>query len=586
MVWSNLIPGGCIGLTSTWMTLFESGKWHEGDMERVVGHIAAIPVVLKHSLRCNRDLRDLQGLLSQEDIASIEHAEDMAMHCVDVVRTYYHQSEALANVDDSDKPYSTANRISFIGPFLNLLVDAIKSARFLHEFQFAKGFAQELNFLLGLWFVLLPLALAEISGWVSVVWIPIIALSILGMYAVAEELQMPFGHDLNDLDLDMLADLFMNSVMDVYTNYKRGRRVLIRNDGPHPIEGPPKPVPPPDTLAPTWGDVFKIGLQSVPWRVMFVVTAWASICTMISRFVAKTWIVNSGACSSGWCTLIAIPGPVQQYVGFAFFLLLGFKLADSHNRYSTGQSVWNEKVNGLSRVIAFNVCKAYPANTFHHDDQWRFAGYLSAFSTGMAGFLNPEGGYISGLSDVLNTDAAARIQRMMSPPFACLDVCNAYSIEADERLMEKARSGPVDAGRVASHWLTTRLLGSLAGSGGLLLEIVNIPQPFGYVMHIRTFAVVWVSILPLEIVESAGWMTVAWSVLISYCVLSILTWAEQLAQPFGDDFADLPLESLRRKSALFVKKAILKLKNGFSSFLETNETANRHYGGSTILHNG
>lgn len=580
-VWCSLVPAGCLGLSSAWLTCFEKGSWHEGDFERIFGHIAAIPIVLKHSVRDSRDLRDLQGLLSPQDIAAIQQAENMPTRCTDVLRSYYYHSKTMMN-EGEDGEVVSGNRMSFVGPFLGALDAAITSSRFLHEFEFAKGFAQELNFLLGLWFVLLPLVLAEISGWLSLVWIPIIALAILGMYNVAEELQMPFGHDLNDLDLDTIADMFMSNVIDIYSMYKGGRKALIVNDGPHPIDGPPRPISPKERLAPSWLEVISISLRSVSWRVLFFVSVWAVICTVIARYVGDIWSVGPAVCPGGWCTRIAIPGPVQSYIGFAFFLLLGFKMADSHDRYSSGQSNWNEKMHGLSRWLAVYTYGAFPKNTCHDGDLSRMMAHLTAFSTGMANMLYTEAGYLDGLKDVVNADAMARIRSMMSPAFYCLDVYQAYIVELDKKLRRKAHFSPIDSRQIGCHWTIVQYLGNLASSGVSMLEIVFVPLPFGYVMHIRTFAIVWLSVLPLEIVEHAGWMTIPWTILIVYCVLSILTWAEELAQPFGDDFADLPLENFRRVSTQGVKKTMDHLGHGFSQFTEADRVAFPHYQTSTI----
>lgn len=575
-MWFNLIPGGCIDLSAAWLILFERGTWHEGDFERIFGHIAAIPIVLKHSVRGSRDLRDLQGLLSPQDIAAIQCAEDMPTHCTDVLRSYYHHSK-LTMSENEDSETMSPNRVSFIPPCFGLLDAAIKSARFLSEFEFAKGFAQELNFLLGLWFLLLPLVLAEISGWLSLVWIPIIGLAILGVYSVAEELQMPFGHDLNDFDVDKIADVFMNVVMEIYSKYKSGRKSLVFNDGPHPIEGPSRPPAPPGQLAPSWLEVVTISLQSVSWRVMFFVSVWATICTIVAYFVGDIWSVGSSICPGGWCSRIAIPGPVQSYIGFAFFLLLGFKMADSHDRYTSGQTTWNERVNGLSRATSVMLHGAYPANACHEGGRSRIIAHLAAFSTGMAGMLDREAGYLDELKDVVNANAIARIRSMMAAPLYCLHVCRAYVIDLDEKLRQKASTNFLDPRQIGCHWIVAQNLGMHSASAGQLLRIVDIPLPYGYVMHIRTFALVWMSVLPLEIVESAGWMTIPWTILIVYCVLSILTWAEQLAQPFGDDFADLPLENFRRISAQFVKETMDHLKNGFSQFIHLDRTAFPYY---------
>lgn len=565
VVWFDLVPGGCMSLVSSWTRMFDRGAWHEGDMDRVIGHIAAFPIVLKHSVRDSRDLRDLQGLLTLEDVVAIQHADDMPSRCVDVIRSYYYRSSNQSNRNVSDGEDLDGNRVSFIEPVLGLLDAAITSARFLKEFQFAQGFAQELNFLLGLWFVLLPFALAEVSGWLCPVWVFIIALAILGMYSVAEELQMPFGVDLNDLDLDEIADRWMQAVLNIYKEYSPGRSALIFDDGKHPIEKPGRPAMPDEKLQLTLWETLKISSKSVPWRVFVAVTVWAILSTTFVWLLSRaSSFLHGNSCVGNWCSILAISGPVQTYIGFAFFLLLGFKLADSHSRYSLGQSLWNENLNLLPRNLVLQIYGAYRAGLTHDGDRSRMTAHATAAPTAIADWLHADGQFLKGLTDVVNADAAARIKSMPAPAFYCLDVISSYVMEADDRFRE---SGQADNARLGFHWSTNRLLGKFGASLGEILRIVNIPLPFGYVTHIRTFAVVWVAVLPLEIVESAGWMTIPWSILIAYSVLSIVTWAEQLAQPFGDDFADLPVETLRRRTAESVREVMKQMQSGYSAFI-------------------
>ena len=52
-----------------------------------------------------------------------------------------------------------------------------------------------------LWLTTLPLTLAESMGWVTVVICFIVAFAVLGIDAMAVEIENPFGHDFNDLPL-------------------------------------------------------------------------------------------------------------------------------------------------------------------------------------------------------------------------------------------------------------------------------------------------------------------------------------------------------------------------------------------------
>lgn len=55
----------------------------------------------------------------------------------------------------------------------------------------------------------MPFALAEHcadTSWLTILWVSIIACSIIGLYRMVAELQHPFGNYINDLDIDALAD--------------------------------------------------------------------------------------------------------------------------------------------------------------------------------------------------------------------------------------------------------------------------------------------------------------------------------------------------------------------------------------------
>ena len=51
--------------------MFPVGAAHEGDYGRIIGHLVAIPLVLKEQVRHSFDPPDLVGYLSNEDIVRL-----------------------------------------------------------------------------------------------------------------------------------------------------------------------------------------------------------------------------------------------------------------------------------------------------------------------------------------------------------------------------------------------------------------------------------------------------------------------------------------------------------------------------------
>jgi len=66
-----------------------------------------------------------------------------------------------------------------------------------------------------LWLTTLPLTLAESMGWVTVVICFIVAFAVLGIDAMAVEIENPFGHDFNDLPLGMICETIAKNVREV-----------------------------------------------------------------------------------------------------------------------------------------------------------------------------------------------------------------------------------------------------------------------------------------------------------------------------------------------------------------------------------
>lgn len=67
---------------------FPEGILHKNDRERILSFLVAFPVVLKRELRNERDLRELEKVLSEPDLARIQSAESMSSYCLYVLSGY------------------------------------------------------------------------------------------------------------------------------------------------------------------------------------------------------------------------------------------------------------------------------------------------------------------------------------------------------------------------------------------------------------------------------------------------------------------------------------------------------------------
>lgn len=82
---------------------------------------------------------------------------------------------------------------------------AVNKALLVKTFAITPTFINLRNMLLGIFFLVLPFILAEAPGWLSILFVPIVAYGVFGMNKVAGELQDPFCTDLTDLDRESMA---------------------------------------------------------------------------------------------------------------------------------------------------------------------------------------------------------------------------------------------------------------------------------------------------------------------------------------------------------------------------------------------
>lgn len=161
-MWTDCLRSSCHALATQWFTMFEQGTWHSEDHARVIGHIAALPLIVKGELRGVQDMTELKGLLSREDVDKIRRAHGMSRHCLDVIRSYF--ITGTRHTNRLKKEVYGGHRLSFVQLEIRRTEGTIRSAMFLKQYTIAPGFIILLNMLVGTWFFFLPFVLAEKTG--------------------------------------------------------------------------------------------------------------------------------------------------------------------------------------------------------------------------------------------------------------------------------------------------------------------------------------------------------------------------------------------------------------------------------------
>lgn len=149
------------------LQVFRTVHWHPGDIDRIVSHLVAYPIVLKMALRRERDASQLQPILDPSDLRDVLAADSMHAHCLRVVRSYLIAQEADTECgfrpDDHGRTGPGVSYIVF--DFLHVILEHSNTLLNIAEFSPAFGYIFHLKVFMFIWLFFLPLNIIQSSGW-------------------------------------------------------------------------------------------------------------------------------------------------------------------------------------------------------------------------------------------------------------------------------------------------------------------------------------------------------------------------------------------------------------------------------------
>lgn len=576
-VWGGKLGGLLHSITSQFILYIPDGTLHEGDQKRIIGHIAALPTVLKQELRELRDLRAIKGLLSAEDVAKIQYSPSMSARVMDVIRSY------LYTVLNYGEYQHIADGSAFLGATLWLdLIEIEKTIELLKRiknFKISPSFVTIINILLGSWLIILPFAIAEISGWFTILWLPLISYGVLGMYSISSEIQNPFGMDVNNLDLDEYCTFITGNVLQRY--HLKENTTLPQDETLEEFQTPKiwsldedfsdtsplRKKQKKESKFQTTIERVKLAVQPFSISFSIFIVSWSSMSVLASYLVSRRFPqpLGDAPCFPWFCSAIALDPNVKEYIAFSLFYLLAFRLNNSHNRYVASIDVWQELITSQVRHLAQRIFASHQdKEVWKTNGHARLAGFISAFSLSLMESLRSES-YPEKMEQVLCKRDIAALSVQTSKTGYCEDSIRSFLHEADP----KRKKSNVRGTSTETMWCSF-VLQKLGRTASTCKVIKRIPVPFGFVTHIRTYLLVWILLLPFGIVESAGWLTIIWVILIALGVVGIERWAEYLSDPFGYDVCDLRLEEFCETITNVVRTEYMAFSKGVKSFVKAN----------------
>ena len=397
------------------------------------------------------------------------------------------------------------------------------------------------------------------------------------MHKVAGELKLPFGSDLNDLDIERMANEIVIDVLQVRKRYRRGTAKLVHASEAHSFW---KDVTEDTTVSldpsihkekkktrERISIMYKFGLSSFSLKFMIAVILWTILCVVAAWLISENFPFSDeveARCGPWFCSRIAVSQSVQVYIGFAVFLLLGFQLYDSHYRYVYALQIWHEEILGTTKLLTNRLFESYPENCFHDEDRERLAAHIAAFSVAVSARLRREE-YADRFREILSEKDTQQLLKSKERAHYCIDVVQAYMAEGD--FMEKKEDVVHPAGK-NEHWMIMLYAAKLRRAAQECEKTVLVPLPSGYVQQLKIFFGIWIMLLPLGMVEQSGWLTILWIIFVAYGVYGLVWWADELSDPFKIDSSGVPLEELVGKAREIAKNSLVLFNNGVDDLIK------------------
>ncbi|KAF2035068.1 UPF0187-domain-containing protein [Setomelanomma holmii] len=293
-----------------------------------------------------------------------------------------------------------------------------------------------------------------------------------------------------------------------------------------------------------------------------VVTLWSTLITCISEFLHP----------------LAVSTLLLTVLGFVVGLAISFRTSTAYERYTEGRKYWSQlvfisqnmartiwfhtaeregelgKEDLLNKLTALNLLNAYACSVKHrlrfepgidYPDLRERVEFLDTFAKAAdVDIPKPkERGKAKAVGEYLGVTFAEsnprkRIKRSKKPlGNLSLEIlnhlsCYVHSIIDNETLKIGLYQNQAITGIV-------QLNEALTGMD----RVLQTPLPIAYSIAISQITWVYVMLLPFQLWDDLGWITIPGCVFAAYIIIGLASIGREIENPFGNDVNDLPLEA-------------------------------------------
>ena len=239
--------------------------------------------------------------------------------------------------------------------------------------------------------------------------------------------------------------------------------------------------------------------------------------------------------------IFAIGPEVHSLLGIVLGLFLVFRTNTAYDKWWEGRKIWGALVND-SRNLALKL------NAFlkKEDESSRndFATLIASYVTAMKDHLRDD---VQLDSTALNEDDKTAADKWKHKPNYIAS--RIYKL-INELYTRKEITGD-------QLFILDKEVKGFTDHIGACERIKNTPIPYSYSMYIKKFIFIYAVTLPLGLVSTFHYWTVAVTVFVFYFLVTIELIAEEIEEPFGHDENDLPTDDLSEKIGENVREILL-----------------------------
>jgi ion channel-forming bestrophin family protein len=235
-------------------------------------------------------------------------------------------------------------------------------------------------------------------------------------------------------------------------------------------------------------------------------------------------------------------------ISLALGVFLGFRNNTSYDRYWEGRKLWGRLVNDARSFARMTLtvltCDANPhvapekrlapapLDDLKRDLVYRTIAYVHALRM----HLRNELGDLTSLVGLLNERELEALHAQRNIPLAILQTLS-------QNIAQARRLGVLHA---RDTHLFENMLSDLCDVQGGCERIKNTPIPWSYTVLMHSIVAVYCFALPFGLINTTKLATPLVVVLIAYAFLGLDAVGDELEEPFGTDYNDLPLATLSR----------------------------------------